>query len=49
VGDPDGVRAALKGILARTQADEIMFAGQIFDHTARLHSFSIGAEVARSL
>lgn len=49
VGDPDQIRTALTGLLARTQADELMFAGQIYDHAARLHSFEIGAEVARSL
>ncbi len=49
VGDPDQIRMALTGLLARTQADELMFAGQIYDHQARLHSFQIGAEVARSL
>jgi luciferase family oxidoreductase group 1 len=49
VGDAAQVRDDLQAILARTQADEIMFAGQIYDHAARLHSFEIGAEVARTL
>ncbi|MCY0385945.1 LLM class flavin-dependent oxidoreductase [Robbsia sp. Bb-Pol-6] len=49
VGSPARVRDALGALLARTQADEFMFAGQIYDHAARLHSFEIGAEIARAL
>ncbi len=49
VGDPAQVRNALQDIVARTGANELMLAGQIFDHSARLHSFHIASEVARTL
>lgn len=49
VGNPDQIRSALETLLARTQADELMFAGQIFDHQSRLRSFEIGAQVAATL
>ena len=49
VGSPETVRKGLQQWLEKTGANEIMFAGQIFEHKARLKSFEIAAEVARSL
>lgn len=49
VGGPDTVRAGLKQLLQKTQADELMFAGQIFDHQARLESFAIAAQAINEL
>ncbi|PWC33495.1 LLM class flavin-dependent oxidoreductase [Azospirillum sp. TSO35-2] len=49
VGTPDQVAARLSEIIAATQADELILAGQIFDHAARLRSFQIGAEVRERL
>ncbi len=49
VGNPEQVRAALQGIVARTGANELMLAGQIFDHQTRLRSFEIAATAARAL
>lgn len=43
VGGPETVENGLMQILDKTQADELMFAGQIFDHQARLDSFAIAA------
>ncbi len=45
VGTPDQVAAKLSEIIHATQADELILAGQIYDHAARLRSFQIGAEV----
>ncbi len=49
VGSPDTVRERLRKFIALTAADEVMIAGQIFDHAARLRSFEIVAEVMKSL
>jgi luciferase family oxidoreductase group 1 len=44
VGSPETVRQGLEAFIAQTGADEIMVAGNIFDHAARVHSFEIAAE-----
>ena len=49
VGGPDTVKAGLAQILDKTQADELMFAGQIYDHQARLDSFEIAARAMREI
>ncbi|ERK08043.1 MAG: luciferase-like monooxygenase [Pantoea sp.] len=49
VGDSDKVRHGLAALVRETQADEIMVNGQIFDPQARLSSFAIAMEAARSL
>lgn len=49
VGSLETVKAGLKEILARTQADELILAGQIHDHQKRLRSFELAAEVLKSL
>ena len=43
VGSPDTVRHRLEGLIARTQADELILTSQIYDHSARLRSFEIAA------
>lgn len=48
-GSPDQVRAGLAGLIARYQPDEVMLTGMIHDHTARLRSFQIAAEVMQDL
>ncbi|TWA96025.1 LLM class flavin-dependent oxidoreductase [Bradyrhizobium stylosanthis] len=45
VGTPDIVEERLRALIADTGADELMTTGQIYDHTARLRSFEIAAEV----
>ena len=45
-GSPGTVRRRLEEIIASTGADELMIAGQIYDHAARLRSFEIAADVA---
>ena len=44
-GSPRTVRRRLEEIIAETGADELMIAGQIYDHAARLRSFEIAAVV----
>ena len=48
VGSPETVRRGLDRFVADTGADELMIAANIFDFTARLHSFEIAAEAARA-
>ena len=43
------MRAGLAAFLKETGVDELMIAGQIFDHGARLHSFEIAAQVRVAL
>ncbi|WP_367846622.1 LLM class flavin-dependent oxidoreductase [Rhodoferax sp. WC2427] len=45
VGSPDTVRRALQAFIDKTGADELMLTSQIFDHTARMRSYEIAAEV----
>ena len=46
VGSPDTVRDGIAAFIEKTQVNELMVTGQIFDHAARLRSFEIIAEVA---
>lgn len=49
VGSPQTVRAGLAAFIARHRPDELMIAGQIFEHGARRHSFALAAEAMHSL
>jgi luciferase family oxidoreductase group 1 len=49
VGARETVRAGLDAFIAQTGADELIVSGHIFDHAARLRSFTIAAEVRDSL
>jgi luciferase family oxidoreductase group 1 len=49
VGSPGTVRTGLDAFIRRTGADELMVTAQIFDHTARKHSFEILAGAHRDL
>jgi luciferase family oxidoreductase group 1 len=46
VGSPDTVRAALDEFVAETNADELIVAAAIHDHTARLRSYELLAQLA---
>lgn len=48
-GSPSSVRTQLYGFLSKYEPDEVMFNGQIHDHSARLKSFEIAAEAMRAL
>jgi luciferase family oxidoreductase group 1 len=45
IGSPETVREALAAFVARTRPQELMITSQIFDHAARLRSYTITAEV----
>ena len=45
VGGPETTRAKLEAFVARTGADELILTAQIYDHSARVRSFEIIAEV----
>jgi luciferase family oxidoreductase group 1 len=49
VGSPQTVKRELEAFIDRTGADEIMVAGQIFDHAARLRSYEIAAQTHDTL
>lgn len=49
VGSPQTVRKWLAAFLAETRADELIVAGQIYDHAARLRSYELAADALRSL
>lgn len=49
VGSPQTIRDGLQRLLKISGADEVLVAGQIYDHAARLRSFEIAGEVIRSL
>jgi luciferase family oxidoreductase group 1 len=48
-GAPESVRDQLNAILDSTQADELIVAGALHDHAARLHSYELLAGIAPSL
>jgi luciferase family oxidoreductase group 1 len=45
VGSPETVRRGLEAFAARTGADELMVASQIYDHEARLRSYELAASI----
>ena len=45
IGSPDTVQRAVQDFIAQTGADELMITSMIFDHTARLRSYQITAEL----
>ena len=45
VGSPETVRQWLERFAAETRADELILAGQIYDHAARRRSFEIAARL----
>lgn len=49
VGSPETVLKKTAAFIARTQADELIIACQMFDHAARKRSFSIVADVREAL
>ncbi len=49
IGSPQTVRDKLEAFVERTGADELMATGQMFDHSARVRSFEILAEVHKGL
>jgi luciferase family oxidoreductase group 1 len=48
VGSPEKVQSGIAAFIKKTNVDELMVTGQIYDHAARLRSFEIVANVFRS-
>ena len=48
IGSPETVETGIAAFINKTGVDELMVTGHIFDHTARLRSFEIVAQVAMS-
>jgi luciferase family oxidoreductase group 1 len=49
VGGPEKVRRELTLLLDRTQADELIFTSDLYDHDARLRSFQLTAEAMQAI
>ncbi len=49
VGTPDSVHQQITAFLDETQADELMMVCSIFDHSARLRSFEMTADIANKI
>jgi luciferase family oxidoreductase group 1 len=49
VGSPETVRAELRRFAAETKADELMIVSSLHDHAARVRSYELVAEIARTL
>jgi luciferase family oxidoreductase group 1 len=49
IGSPDTTYKAMAAFIDRTKPQELMITSQMFDHSARLHSFEIAASIARRL
>ena len=49
IGSPRAVREGLEAFVARTRADELMITSHIFNHSARLRSYEITAEIRDAL
>src|ERR1700730_15920301 len=49
VGSPETVRHGLESFIEETRADELIIASAIYDHSARLRSYEILADVHKSL
>jgi luciferase family oxidoreductase group 1 len=49
IGSPDTVREKLREFIAETGADELMIAGAMHDHRARVRSYEIVAQVREQL
>jgi luciferase family oxidoreductase group 1 len=45
VGATETVARGVQSFLKMTQADELIVSGHIFDHSARLHSYELGARI----
>jgi luciferase family oxidoreductase group 1 len=49
IGSPNSVGRALMDFIERTRPDELMMTSQIFDHSARLRSYEIVADIGKNL
>jgi luciferase family oxidoreductase group 1 len=45
IGNPETVKSRLNAILEATRADELMIHAMVYDHSARLHSYELVADI----
>lgn len=49
IGGEETVKAEIEAFIAKTEADELMITSQIFEHSARIKSYEITANIYKSL
>ncbi len=49
IGGPETVKSKLKQFLRETQADELIFTSDLYDHALRLRSFELAADAMKTL
>jgi hypothetical protein len=49
IGARETVRLSVAAFIERMRPDELMITAQIFDHSARLHSYEIAADIHAAL
>jgi alkanesulfonate monooxygenase SsuD/methylene tetrahydromethanopterin reductase-like flavin-dependent oxidoreductase (luciferase family) len=49
VGSPTTVKNGIEAFLERTNVDELLVTGAIYDHAARLHSFELVSQIRSTL
>lgn len=47
VGSPQKIRAKLEVLIEQTQADELIFTSDLYEHADRVHSYELLAQVMR--
>lgn len=47
IGGPQKIRARLEVLIEQTQADELIFTSDLYEHTDRLHSYELLAQVMK--
>ena len=45
VGSPEKIRAKLEVLVEQTQADELIFTCDLYEHADRIHSYELLAQV----
>lgn len=49
VGDVDAIRAGMASFIEENGADELILVSSVYDHQARLRSYEITMEAAKSI
>ena len=48
IGSPDTVRSGIEALVAETGADELIVVSDVYEHSARLHSFELIAQAGKA-
>ncbi len=49
IGSADTVKYQMQAFVDKTQVDEIMVVTKIFDHTAKVHSYELLAQLQKNI